>query len=85
MHLIIQSPYISAALQQELKSGKQKILENRAPVWPVSLDNESIHSYIFSFAVTSFSDTEIIKYLKEMLPPSLMKSCFNKWSKLFIL
>lgn len=44
MHLIIQSPYTSAALQQELKSGKWKILENKAPVWPVSLDNESIHS-----------------------------------------
>lgn len=74
MHLIIQSPYISAALQQELRSGKWKILENKAPVWPVSLGNESIHSYIFSFAViSSFSDTEVIKYLKQLLPPSLMK------------
>lgn len=43
-------------------------------MWPVSLDNESIHSYIFSFAVISyFSDTEVITYLKQMLPPSLMK------------
>lgn len=29
--------------------------------------------------MTFFSDTEVTKYLKQMLPPSLMKSCFNKW------
>lgn len=73
VNTIIQSPYFSAALQQELKTGKWKILANEALVWPVSLDIESIHSYIFFGVISYFSDTEVNTYLKQMLPPRLMK------------
>jgi len=73
MRLIIQSPYISAGLQQEMTSGKRTILENKALLWPVSLDNESIHSCIFFAVISSLCDTEVIKYLKRRLPLGLMK------------